>query len=44
MSNSFRGLLAMAQPPSPGPPNSPPERSGTVLETDEDIRQACTPA
>src|SRR4051794_3574998 len=30
----------MAQTPSPGRPTPAVERSGTVLETDEDIRQA----
>src|SRR5262245_51910067 len=34
-----RGRL-MTHSPSPGSQNPPPERSGTVLETDEDIRQA----
>jgi hypothetical protein len=30
----------MAHPIGPGQPSDPPERSGTVLETDDDIRQA----
>jgi hypothetical protein len=30
----------MSQPTSQGRPASPIERTGTVLETDEDIRQA----
>jgi hypothetical protein len=30
----------MAQPTGHGPQDVPPERSGTVLETDEDVRQA----
>jgi hypothetical protein len=30
----------MGQSPGPGQQGPPPERTGTVLETDEDIRQA----
>ena len=30
----------MSEMPGPGPRNAPEERSGTVIETDEDIRQA----
>src|SRR5689334_22452316 len=33
----------MALPSNSGPPKSPPERSSTVIETEEEIRQALRP-
>ncbi len=33
----------MSQPPKPGQPNPPVDRSGTLLETEEEVRQALLP-
>src|SRR5262245_4734367 len=38
-SGPYKGARTMTPPPRPGQPNAPVEHSGTVLETDEDIRQ-----